>query len=317
MAALTVVRPGMLTTIQDLGRWGFQSEGVPVAGPMDAWSHRHANRLVGNPDGAAAIEVTLIGPEFEADADVVCAVSGARFAIAVNGSPVSMYTTFVVPAGGRLRFGSRLAGARATLAVRSGIDIAPVFGSLATSLISRMGPFGGRPLAAGDVLPIARPGLGSDLDFLAAEKSRSDPAGPRLPDGGATLRVIMGPHDGMFTETARRTFLTERFVITPDSNRMGYRLEGPPLAHAGGADILSDATPIGSLQVPASGHPILLMADRQTTGGYPKIATVSTADLPLAGQLAPGDWIEFTEVTRAAALDALKQQEARLAGWRP
>jgi antagonist of KipI len=124
--------------------------------------------------------------------------------------------------------------------------------------------------------------------------------------------VIIGPHDGMFTEAARRTFLSERFVITPDSNRMGYRLQGPPLAHAGSADILSDATPIGSLQVPASGHPILLMADRQTTGGYPKIATVITADLPLAGQLAPGDWIAFADVTRAAALDALRRQEARL-----
>jgi allophanate hydrolase subunit 2 len=154
MATLTVVRPGMLTTIQDLGRWGSQDEGVPVAGPMDAWSHRHANRLVGNPDSAAAIEVTLIGPELESDADVVCAVSGARFEIAVNGAPVSMYTAFVLPARGRLRFGNRLAGARATLAVHGGIDVPSVFGSRATSLISRLGPFGGRPLAAGAALPV-------------------------------------------------------------------------------------------------------------------------------------------------------------------
>jgi antagonist of KipI len=309
MATLTVVRPGMLTTIQDLGRWGSQDEGVPVAGPMDAWSQRHANRLVGNPDSAATLEVTLIGPELQADDEVECAVSGAQFEVAVNGAPVSMYTPFRMPRGGRLRFGSRLAGARATLAVRGGIDVAPVFASRATSLISRMGPFGGRPLAAGDVLPV-----GSALDFRATEESRSDPGVPRLPHAGARVRVIMGPHDGMFTEAARKTLLAERFIVTPNSNRMGYRLAGPQLAHTGSADILSDATPIGSLQVPASGHPILLMADRQTTGGYPKIATVITADLPLAGQLAPGDWIAFTEVTRAAALDALRRQEARLAG---
>jgi antagonist of KipI len=311
MATLNVLRAGMLTTVQDLGRWGCQDEGVPVAGPMDAYSHRHANRLVGNPDGAAALEVTLIGPEFEAGGEAVCAVAGARFDLTVDGAPVSMSTAFVVPGGGRLRFGSRLAGARAALAVRGGFDVEPVFGSRATSLISRMGPFGGCALVAGDVLPIG----GSDLDFSNVEESRSDPGrGILLPGGGARLRVVMGPHEAMFTEAAREAFLTARFIITPNSNRMGYRLEGPPLSHVSGADILSDATPMGSLQVPASGHPILLMADRQTTGGYPKIATVITADLPVAGQLAPGDWIEFAAVSRKAALDALTQQEARLSG---
>ncbi len=315
MATLTVVRAGMLTTVQDLGRWGYQDEGVPVAGPMDAYSHRRANQLVGNPDNAAALEVTLIGPELEASAEVVCAVAGAQFEITVNRAPVSMTTAFAVPAGGRLRFGNRLAGARATLAVRGGFDFAPVFGSRATSLISGMGPFGGRPLAPGDVLPIGGSDLGFSVPRANVEKSRSDPGrGMRLPERGARLRVVMGPHEAMFTAAARETFLTGRFVITPNSNRMGYRLEGPRLSHVSSADILSDATPVGSLQVPASGHPILLMADRQTTGGYPKIATVITADVPLAGQLAPGDWIEFAAVTRASALDALKQQEARLSG---
>jgi antagonist of KipI len=218
-----------------------------------------------------------------------------------------MNVAFTVPAGGGLRFGNRLAGARAALAVRGGFDVPPLFGSRATSLVSRMGPFGGRALAAGDVLPVgaeARGGLATYGSPLV------------LPEGGARLRVVMGPHDAMFTEASREAFLTSRFVITPQSNRMGYRLEGPALAHVAAADILSDATPIGSLQVPASGQPILLMADRQTTGGYPKIATVIAADLPLAGQLAPGDWIEFASVTRAVALDALKRQEHRLRGAR-
>jgi antagonist of KipI len=307
MAALTVVRPGMLTTLQDLGRWGHQCMGVPVAGPMDLYSHRYANGLVGNHDNLAALEVTLIGPELQAEEDVLCAASGARFDLTVNGAPVSMNVAFTVPAGGRLRFGNRLAGARAALAVRGGFDVPPLFGSRATSLVSRMGPFGGRALATGDVLPVGTQARGE----LATHGSPLV-----LPEGGARLRVVMGPHDAMFTEAARETFLTSRFVITPQSNRMGYRLDGPALGHVAAADVLSDATPIGSLQVPASGQPILLMADRQTTGGYPKIATVIAADLPPAGQLAPGDWIEFAAVTRAVALDALKRQEQRLRGAR-
>jgi antagonist of KipI len=304
MASLTVIRPGMLTTVQDLGRWGHQSAGVPVAGPMDAYAHRYANRLVGNPDNAAALEVTLLGPELQADAPTVCVVTGAIFELAVDGTPVAMNVPFAVPAGARLRFGNRLAGARAALAASGGFALPAVFGSRATSLVSRMGPFGGRALKAGDVLPVGT-------------TERRMPTGGgwplALPEGGCRLRVLMGPHDALFTPAARETFLTSRFVVTPQSNRMGYRLEGAPLTHIASADILSDATPIGSLQVPASGQPILLMADRQTTGGYPKMATVITADLPRAGQLAPGDWIEFAAVSRATAIDALKQQEARLA----
>jgi antagonist of KipI len=302
MTSLTVIRPGMLTTVQDLGRWGHQDAGVPVAGPMDAYSHRLANRLAGNDDGAAALEITLLGPDLQAHGDVTCAVAGATFALTVDSSPVEMHRAFTLRAGQHLRFGARTAGARATLAVRGGFSLAPVFGSRATSLISRMGPFEGCALRAGDVLPVGAGPL----------TARTAGRPLRLPAGGATLRVILGPHEAMFTREGLAVLLGERFVVTPQSNRMGYRLEGPRIAHAAGADILSDGTPIGSLQVPASGQPILLMADRQTTGGYPKIATVITADLPLAGQLAPGDWIAFTRCSRADAIAALKAQEARL-----
>jgi len=303
MASLKVIRPGMLTTVQDLGRWGHQDAGVPVAGPMDWYAHRRANRLAGNADDAAALEITLLGPELEADGDVLCALAGARFAVTVNGSPIDADGPFAVPAGGRVRFGARVSGARATLAVGGGFDVPRTLGSRATSLISRLGPFGGRALAAGDVLPIA-----------AASTSAGRGAGRAMtmPEGGAGLRVLLGPHDAMFTSDAVETLLSARFSITPQSNRMGYRLEGPVIRHAGAADILSDATPVGSLQVPASGQPILLMADRQTTGGYPKIATVISADLPLAGQLAPGDWIRFTACTRGAAIEALAAREAAL-----
>jgi biotin-dependent carboxylase-like uncharacterized protein len=301
---LTVLRPGLLTTVQDLGRWGWQGHGVPVAGPMDAYSHRLANRLVGNPHAAAALEVTLVGPEIQGDAQMVCAVAGASFFLTVDDRPVDMHRPFTLQAGSRLKFGERLGGARATLAVAGGFALSPVFGSCATSVVGAMGPVP-RPLAAGDRLVVGH---------ASPAPAGATPRPLRMPDGGARVRVLVGPHDGLFTAAALDRLLSSRYHITPQSNRMGYRLEGPPLAHAGPADILSDATPMGSLQVPAAGQPILLMADRQTTGGYPKIATVISADLPVVGQLAPGDWIEFASCARREAVDALRRREARLTG---
>jgi biotin-dependent carboxylase-like uncharacterized protein len=295
----------MLTTVQDLGRWGFQAAGVPVAGPMDAYSHRLANRLVGNGDADAALEVTLIGPEFEASASLVCAVSGAEFRVTIDDAPVPLHTPFEIAAGARLRFGTRGAGARAAIAIRGGIAVEPVFGSRATSVVARLGPFGGRALKTGDTLPIGP-------DPSPARLRAGEPL--PIPFGGARVRVMSGPHDSMFAPSAYGVLYGSRFIITPNSNRMGYRLEGPRLEHAGTADILSDGTPIGSIQVPASGQPIVLMADRQTTGGYPKIATVITADLPILGQLAPGDWVEFAPCSRPQAVAALREQERLLEG---
>jgi antagonist of KipI len=301
--ALTVVRPGMLTTVQDLGRWGYQSVGVPVAGPMDWYSHRLANLRVGNPPMAAALEVTLIGPELAADAHVTCAVAGAQFEIRVNDRVVDPTRPVDLKAGDRLRFGARSSGARATLAVAGGLDVPVVLGSRATSLISRMGPFGGRALKADDRLSVAEAGR-------PALPSAGLPL--TLVGGGARLRVILGPHEDRFTGGARRSLISARYIVTPESNRMGYRLAGPTLERNDTSELLSDATPIGSVQVPPSGAPILLMADRQTTGGYPKIATVITADLPLAGQLAPGDWIEFEACSPEQAQTALREREAGL-----
>ena len=306
MASLKVVRAGMLTTVQDLGRWGHQADGVPVAGPMDIYSHRLANQIVGNEDEAAALEITLVGPELEANGEVLCAVTGARFELSAAGAPVACDQPIRLNHGARLQFGRRLAGARASVAVRGGLEVPAVLSSRSTSIISRIGPFGGRALAAGDVLPIGH--LGSRA--IAASGAHPLP----LPQGGARVRAMVGPHDRLFTADALNQFFTARFTITPNSNRMGYRLEGPALVRADDSDILSDATPSGSVQVPKSGQPILLMADRQTTGGYPKIATVITADLPAAGQLAPGDWIRFAPCTGPEAVDALLRLERRLSG---
>lgn len=303
MPALTVVKPGMLTTVQDLGRPGYQGLGVPVSGPMDAYSHRLANRLLGNDAMAAALEITLLGPELVADGDVVCAVTGAEIAFTVDGVAAPRYKPFRVSSGSRIRSGARGKGARTTLAVQGGFDLPLTLGSRATHLVSRMGPFGGRALRAGDVLPVgSQVSAGVQASFTPLD----------LPEGGAKVRVVPAAHRERFTDDAWALLVRTRFTVSPQSNRMGYRLDGPALAHVGAADILSEAMPIGALQVPASGQPILLMAERQTTGGYATIANVITADLPIAGQLAPGDWIAFTPVTHAEAVTALRDREAGL-----
>jgi antagonist of KipI len=307
---LTVVKPGMLTTVQDLGRHGYQGLGVPVSGPMDAYAHRLANLVLGNEPMAAALEITLMGPELVADGDVTCAAAGAQIDIAVDGTSVPWNVPFGVSSGARIKFGARRRGARVTLAVRGGFDVAATLGSRATHLVSRMGPFGGRSLRAGDVLPVG----------ISAPSTPSRPSTPfplELPEGGARLRIVPAVHRERFTDDAWALLTSAQFTVTPQSNRMGYRLDGPRLAHAGAADILSEGMPIGAIQVPASGQAILLLAERATTGGYATIANVITADLPIAGQLAPGDWTRFDPVTHAAALAALRTREAALTGVKP
>jgi biotin-dependent carboxylase-like uncharacterized protein len=304
VSALTVVKPGMLTTVQDLGRRGYQGLGVPVSGPMDAYSHRVANLVLGNHPMAAALEITLLGPKLVAQGNVTCAVAGAEIDILVDDNPVAWNRPFDVPSGGRIRFAARHTGARLSLAVRGGFDVPPTLGSRSTHLVSQMGPFGGRSLRAGDVLPVGSMTTGSNALVL--------PKPLDLPEGGARLRVVPAVHRERFTRDAWGLLLQSRFIVTPQSNRMGYRLDGPTLAHVAAADILSEAMPIGAIQVPASGQPILLLAETATTGGYATIANVITADLPIAGQLAPGDWISFDEVSHAAALAALRAREADL-----
>ena len=295
---IRVVEPGLLTTVQDRGRWGRQNLGVPVAGPMDVVSHRLANRLVGNQPGCATLEVTLVGPEIEFLADTTFAVAGAEFELQLDVQPVAVNSVRYARRGTRLRFGRRARGARAYLAVGGGIDVPPVLGSRSTDLASGLGGLAGRPLCVGDRLKV---GL-----VTGARRPRVSPVmRVTLPDGGATVRVMPGPDGDRFTPGAMAVFGQARFTLEPESNRMGYRLRGPTLELAESQPLLSGATPAGTVQVPPSGQPILLMADRQTTGGYAKIATVISADLPVAGQLAPGDWIAFEVCERRAAVAAL------------
>lgn len=304
--AVRVIKPGMLTTIQDRGRWGFQSCGVPVAGPMDPLSHRVANVLVGNDRVAATLEITLLGPELEFETERVVAVAGAEFELSLDGRPAPMNAPFIAAAQTRLKFGRRVRGTRAYLAVAGGIGSRPVLGSRSTHVISALGGHDGRQLRAGDRLPLGAVEHG--------HRTARPPADPLLEwsEGRTRLRVLPGPQQDYFTIDALETLQSAPYVVGQHSDRMGFRLDGPKLNHARGADIISDATPLGTLQVPASGQPILLMADRQTTGGYPKIATLITADLPVAGQLGPGDEIAFEVCSAREAMAALIAQERKL-----
>jgi antagonist of KipI len=314
MAALLVVKPGLQTTIQDRGRWGFQSLGVPVAGPMDPCSHRLANALVGNDADAATLEITLVGPEVEFEDERVAAVVGAEFALTLGGRVESGNTAFVAAAGSRLRFGSRGRGSRAYLAVAGGVAVTPTLGSRSTHLVSRTGGLHGRSLAAGDRVPIGEVNVvsGRHLAGRLVSGRQLVERITALPDKQARVRVLPGPQREWFADEALDVLQSAPYTITNDSDRMGFRLQGPSLAHKFGADIISDATPLGVLQVPSTGQPVLLMADRQTTGGYPKIATVITADIGIAGQLGPGDTIVFEVCSRPSALAALIAQERAL-----
>lgn len=302
--ALLVVKPGLLTTVQDRGRYGHQASGVPVAGPMDMFSHRLANQLVGNDANAATLEITLLGPELIVDADTTMAIAGAHFEIACDDRAVGLNASFAVQKGQRIKFGRIVQGARAYLAVAGGMQTAPVLGSRATHLVSHMGGFHGRALAAGDRVPIA-----NDPRPRPQRKS----VGLTLPTSGrALLRVMAGPQAGWFEADALKMIGGVSFRISPQSNRMGYRLQGPPLARSRDGELISEPLGIGAIQVPPAGEPILLMADRQTAGGYPKIGYVISADLPLAGQLAPGDFIEFHLCSQQEAVTALIARERQL-----
>jgi antagonist of KipI len=302
---LTVLTPGLQTTVQDLGRWGYQAIAVPVAGAMDPYAHRFANALVGNRRDAATLEVTLVGPRLRFDDERAIAVAGARFDVTLDGQPVPQDQAVNAAAGAVLAFGQRRRGARAYVAVSGGIDVPPVLGSRSTHVSTQMGGLQGRALRHDDVLP---------LGTRVASPVRAGRAGSSASAGNGPLRVrvVPGPQHERFVAEALDLLVSAPYRVGVDSNRMGFRLEGPPLRHRTGADIISDATPIGSIQVPGSGQPVLLMADRQTTGGYAKLATVITADISVAAQAAPGDLLRFELCSQAQALAALIARERPL-----
>ncbi|NLE77440.1 MAG: biotin-dependent carboxyltransferase [Chloroflexi bacterium] len=306
--ALEVRRPGLLTTVQDMGRYGYQKYGVPVAGAMDPFALQAANALVGNPLGAAALEITLVGPTLRAQEACTIAVAGGDLTPLLDGQPVPMWKAVAVPKGGAITFGGRRSGFRAYLAVAGGLAVPLVLGSRSTFLRGGFGGLEGRALKAGDRLPVGP-------TRAPVDGGRAMPVGDRPPYGDdVTVRVVLGPQDSYFTHEGLDRFLGSVYMVSPASDRMGYRLQGPEVTHRERTQIISDGLPLGAVQVPPDRQPIVMMADHQTTGGYPKIGTVIAADIPLLAQCMPGlSQVCFAAVTLAEAQAAYRAMAAAMA----
>lgn len=309
--ALRVVAPGLMTTLQDLGRRGYQHLGVPVSGALDAVSLCAANAIVGNPPEAGGLEIAYQGPTLAVEAD------SARLALAGGGVAIEVFShegmsrstslpplqSFRLRRGEVLRVGTLGGSAVGYLAVEGGFDAAPILGSQSTFVRGGLGGFEGRVLRAGDLLPLRR----------TQAECREEQRLPTLDLGPpARFRVVLGPQDNYFSEEGKRTLLETVFTVSAASDRMGMRLEGAVLEHCRGYNIVSDGIAPGSIQVPGNGLPIVLLADRQTTGGYPKIATVIVADLPALGRLAPGAKVAFKAVGIAEAEAEHRRLASRL-----
>ncbi len=303
-AALKVVAPGLHSTVQDLGRFGYQAAGVPVSGALDAVSLRLANRLAGNGDNAAALEILYHGPTFEVEAaSVRAALAGGGAVLELVGERAQLlggWRSHSFRRGERFRVRFLEEASCCYLALEGGIAVEPCLGSAATYVRGGFGGFKGRALQAGDLLPLARESVEERPELALLSPPG---AGRERP-----LRVVLGPQQDHFSEAALEHLLGAGFAVSKDADRMGLRLDGPRLAHRDGYDIASDGIATGAIQVPGSGQAILLLADHQTTGGYPKIATVISADLPLAGRRRPGDAVRFAAVEVAEA-EALRRAE--------
>ena len=302
--AIAVVDPGPQTTVQDLGRTGQLRSGIPPSGPVDRVSFIVANRLVGNADGAAGLECTLMGPRFEVAEAGAIAVTGADMPVTVNGSEAPAWTAIVVRPGDVVRVGAARAGVRGYVAFAGGIDVPLVLGSRSTYLRGRLGGLEGRALRKGDVLR---------LFSAPARAPRTLAARPIDFDGEPTLRVVLGPQADRFTDEGIATLLGQAYAMLPQSDRMGARLAGPRIAHRSGHDIISDGIALGSIQVPGDGQPIALLVDRQSTGGYTKIATICSFDIGRLGQVKPGQRVRFAALTVGEAHAILRETEAALA----
>jgi antagonist of KipI len=309
--SIKVLRPGLLTTVQDHGRHGLQHIGLCPGGAMDPVALALANALVGNPANEAALEITVIGPELLFEEDCLVAVCGAEFAGSFpHNRPV------LAPAGSRYNVGRAVRGARAYLAVAGGFDVAPVLNSRSTYLPGGFGGFKGRSLRHGDVLPLKNTAEVARFKSLKKTRDRTVAwsAPPQtLPDREPIVAHVMeGQNFAEFDASAQRAFFDAVWRIAPDSNRMGFRLAGPPLARSASDEILSGPTCLGTVQVPPSGVPIALMADHQTTGGYAKIAEIASADVPRLAQLAPGGKVHFAKCTLEMAAELRHHTKERL-----
>jgi len=307
--SMRIEEPGLFTLVQDLGRWGYQSKGVTVSEPMDAFSLRLGNALLGNDDNAAALEMVMYGPEITFRKACCIAVTGADFGLTIDGAPAEAWRGHRVDAGSRVALAGMTGdGCRAYLCVSGGIALPPVMGSRSTYVKAGLGGMDGRALQAGDILPLGEPAPNRQAGdgFLCPEEYR----GTAFRD--EPLYALDGPQVDAFSPEGIATFYKEAYTIADESDRMGYRLDGPEIARARGADIVSDGIVFGSVQVPGNGKPIVLMADRQTTGGYTKIAVVSSWSVAQLAQKLPGETVRFKRVTEKEATDMLRRFENSL-----
>jgi antagonist of KipI len=319
--SIVVASPGLLTSVQDLGRVGYQHLGVGPAGAMDPVSHRLANLLVGNPAGAAALEITLAGPTLLFERDALIALCGADLSPDIEGQPVRRWRPTLVRAGALLSFGAPAQGCRCCLAVAGGFQVQEVMRSRSTQLKAGFGGFKGRPLKGGDRLETGPcedglyPALRRRFDRSGQPSLSLDwfPAWYREIEflRPARLRIIPGPQWPLLTADARRSLLEKSFQVAPNSDRMGLRLSGPRLALERPLEMISSGVAAGTLQLPPDGAPILLMADRQTTGGYPRLGELASVDLATAAQLRSLETVRFTTITLEKAQELLLQREAR------
>ncbi len=303
---IRILEPGPLTTVQDGGRPGQLRYGIPPSGPMDRRAFAVANRLVGNDDTAAGLECTYMGPRFEVDRPCAIAVTGAPAPLTVNREPAPGWTTIVLRPGDQVRIGAPRAGVFSYVAFAGGIDVPAVLGSRATYVRGRLGGLEGRALRPDDVLR---------LGLTASPPRRRTVDHAHVPDLGSEpeIRVVLGPQADRFTDDGIAALLGSAYEMLPQSDRMGARLRGPRIGHARGHDIISDGIPLGGIQVPGDGQPIVLLVDRQSTGGYTKVATVCSIDIARVGQVKPGQRLTFRAVDVAEAHRLLREDAASLA----
>lgn len=304
-AICEIIKPGLNTTIQDDGRYGMQKFGIIAAGAMDQFSFQIGNLLVGNKSNAAAIEVAMFGPKIRFLQGAVIAITGADLSAKVSGKTIPLFKSIQVERGDLLEFGQPKIGSYAYIAFHGGIDVPLKLGSRSTDVKSKLGGYEGRPLKKGDRLQLGP--VRGVLHRFSGRGLRN----AYIPDYQTKkkIRVILGPDQHLFPNESIETFLSGKYIVGRQANRMGYRLTGPKLTHINTADILSDAILPGTIQVPANGEPIILLADRQTTGGYARIATVISTDIRHVAQKKPGDEIGFEPVSLAEARAAYLQEE--------
>ncbi|QNK03594.1 biotin-dependent carboxyltransferase family protein [Dyella telluris] len=312
--SIEVIKPGLLSSLQDAGRRGYASLGLGRAGVMDEPAWRLANALVGNHADEAALEITLAGPTLQFTRDAVIALTGGIIEARANGQTLPPWTRCFLPAGTQLRLGGMRHGCRSYLAVRGGFDVEPVLGSRSTDLHAHVGPLDGRALQAGDTIAVGT--RAPDDCFRAGHGVQAlrwglDPQ-PWLDYAGAPFGLLRGHHYDALDEASQRSLFVQRFTVSKDSNRTGSRMDGQALQLARPLELVSEATLPGTLQLPPSGQPILLLAEAPVTGGYPRIGQLATVDLPRLAQRRPGDTVCFREITMDEALQRLRTRNDTL-----